>query len=150
METNHKVQCTPSLEYLCEPDMDAKTKEFVGFGPSSWVDYFVSSLEIKKAEIMFIIAHLKFDVINGEDRRNLIPAIKMVREALGCGLKEAKDFVDDADCDSGTSALMTAEKFGKLVALVGINFASNKETWVGLTVTPIKIVHDDHAPHEFL
>jgi len=125
--------------------MDAKIAEYQNSNLGDFLEKCIAAK--RETEKMIIIAHMKFD---RSDDRSKINAIKMVRQALGCGLKAAKDFVDDAEEISGITARMSAEKFGMLFAYTEINSTSNSEPWFGLTVTPIKIVEENQAAHEFL
>ena len=84
--------------------MDAKTPEHQNFSidgeefeRSRWsriIDCIVKEdVQTEKEKSMNIIVHLNFYREDGEDIRGYIPAIKLVREALSCGLKEAKDLL---------------------------------------------------------
>jgi len=57
---------------------------------------------------------IEFDVLWNDNRSNKIPAIKQLRNATKCGLKEAKDAVESVD-GCYRRWRMTAEQFGIFV-----------------------------------
>ena len=94
-----------------------------------------------------MILHVKVVIEHGEHSK--IQAIKLVRNALGIGLREAKEFVEEAGNHgfTGTTARMSSASFGKLYALINTyDPRKHGDYTLGLSLSLIKIEQESTQP----
>ena len=90
-----------------------------------------------------IIANLDASTVNmAGSTRTKIAGIKAVREATGCGLKEAKDLVENAlaQDDIGPRFRMTAAQFGHLHTLLSTHDLSG---WLWLHSPEVEMPREE-------